>query len=152
MTTPTKPTKNTTTDKVHAALAAHPDRTAAELADLTGLGRSTITKQLAALGRDGRATRIPGQHTDGRRQPDRWTTTADNPTARLRPGQLNDLVLTYMTNNPDSAPHGPVAIARALGRSSGAVANCLARLTTAGQLRQTGSNPRRYVLRGQRVR
>lgn len=149
--TTTNTTPTTTTEKVLAALTAHPGTTAADLAELAGLGRSTVTKQLAALERDGQATRAPGERDSGRRVPDRWSPTTQADTAeevgeRLRPGQLNRLVLAYLTDHPDQAPHSPTTVARALGRSSGAVANCLARLATSGQLRQTSMKPRRYDL------
>jgi DNA-binding IclR family transcriptional regulator len=141
--TTTKTTPATTADKVLAAVTAHPGKTAAELADITGLGRSTVTKQLANLERDGHATGTPGNRDRGRRAPDQWS-PAGQP-ERLRPGQLDQLVLTYMTDHATEAPHSPTTIARGLNRSSGAVANCLARLTAAGQLRQTSKKPRRYA-------
>jgi hypothetical protein len=36
----------------------------------------------------------------------------------LRPGQLDGLVLAFLKENADSGPHGPTAVAKALGRSS----------------------------------
>lgn len=60
-------------DTVMAALAQHPGSTAAELADATGLGRSTITKTLAALATAGRVSRTAGQREGARRPPDTWT-------------------------------------------------------------------------------
>jgi DNA-binding transcriptional ArsR family regulator len=151
MTTPSQHATTSTAEKIQAALAAHPDRTAAELADLTGLGRSTVTKQLAALERTGQTTRSPGPRTGSRRQPDRWMIPADTPAQRLRPGQLNELVLAYITDHADTAPHGTTTVARALSRSAGAVANCLERLTIAGRLRRTSSKPRRYALSNRRA-
>ena len=64
----------------------------------------------------------------------------------LKPGQLDGLVLAYLKKNADSGPHGPTAVARALDRSSGAVGNCLVRLTKAKQVRQDSDKPRRYSL------
>lgn len=142
--TTTKTTPTTTADTVLAAVTAHPGKTAAQLADITGLGRSTVTKQLAALERDGHATRTPGNRDGGRRASDHWS-PAGQP-ERLRPGQLDHLVLTYLADHPDQAPHSATTVARGLNRSPGAVANCLARLTAAGQLRQTSKKPRRYTL------
>ncbi len=54
--------------------------------------------------------------------------------------------MTYLKRNADSAPHGPTAIARALNRSSGAVGNCLVRLTLNQQVREVSERPRRYRL------
>jgi hypothetical protein len=91
--------------------------------------RSTATKQLATMERAGKVTRTPGTRTPGTRTPDRWSLpTVD----RLRPGQLDALVLAHVRASAE--PVGPVAVARALGRSSGAVANCLARRKVAGDL------------------
>jgi hypothetical protein len=42
--------------------------------------------------------------------------------------------------------HGPTTVARALARSSGAVQNCMTRLTKAKQVRQDSDKPRRYSL------
>ena len=65
---------------------------------------------------------------------------------RLKAGGLEPLVLEYLKKNADSAPHGPTAVAKALDRSSGAVGNCLTRLTAAEKVRQTSEKPRRYSL------
>jgi hypothetical protein len=65
---------------------------------------------------------------------------------RLHPGQLEPLVLAYLKENADSGPHGPSTVAKALERSSGAVGNCLTRLTDAKKVRQDSDKPRRYSL------
>jgi predicted ArsR family transcriptional regulator len=129
-----------TTQKLLDALASHPNATGAELAAAAGLGRSTVDKQLAALERAGTAARTVGEQDGRRRGASRWAFVKAQP---LRPGQLNDLVLAYVQNADE--PVGPVAVSRALGRSSGAVANCLDRLTRAGDLRQVADRPRRYA-------
>jgi hypothetical protein len=64
----------------------------------------------------------------------------------LKPGQLDELVLAYLKENADSGPHGSTTVAKALVRSSGAVGNCLVRLTKAEQVRQDSEKPRRYSL------
>jgi hypothetical protein len=64
----------------------------------------------------------------------------------LKPGQLDKLVLAYLKDNADSGPHGPTTVAKALVRSSGAVGNCLVRLTKAKEVRQDSDKPRRYSL------
>ncbi len=66
---------------------------------------------------------------------------ATSPAAR--PGQLRDLVAAHLAANPD-ADFSPHAIGRVLGRSSGAAANALDRLTALGQAQLTSDKPRRY--------
>jgi predicted ArsR family transcriptional regulator len=66
-TTPTTPT-----EAITAALAAHPESSAAELAEATGLGGSTASKHLATLERDGTVVRHLGGHEGRRRVADRW--------------------------------------------------------------------------------
>ena len=66
---------------------------------------------------------------------------------RLRPGELDGLVLTYMRKHTDDAPLTATAIGKGLDRSAGAVANCLARLAKEGKLRQAKKRPRAYALK-----
>ena len=71
----------TTTNPAQAitsALADHPEATAAQLAELAGIGRSTANKFLAALEREGAVVRRPGGHEGGRRAADHWS-LADTP-------------------------------------------------------------------------
>jgi hypothetical protein len=65
---------------------------------------------------------------------------------RLRPGELDGLVLTYMRKHEKEWPLTVSAIARGIGRSSGAIANCLARLAKAKKVRQAKHKPRAYDL------
>ena len=65
---------------------------------------------------------------------------------RLKAGGLDPLVLKYLKDNADTAPHGAGAVAKALERSSGAVGNCLVRLTEAKKVKQDSEKPRRYSL------
>ncbi len=67
---------------------------------------------------------------------------------RLRPGQLEGLVLGYMKKHKDELPIGPTTVARGIKRSSGAVGNCLGRLEQAEKVRLVGKKPRRYDLAG----
>lgn len=76
-------------DIVAEALAGHPDRTAAELAQLAGLGGSTVAKALATLEKAGRARRhaldLGGSHTDGRGSADAGSGSGGRrPAARWR--------------------------------------------------------------------
>jgi len=66
---------------------------------------------------------------------------------RLRPGELDGLVLAYLRKHKDEAPLTASAVGKGIGRSTGAVANCLARLTKAKQLRQAKRKPRAYALK-----
>lgn len=70
--------------------------------------------------------------------------TASN--GRLRPGELDGLVLGYMRKHKKELPLTVTAIGKGIGRSSGAVANCLARLTKRKEARQAKRKPRSYDL------
>lgn len=70
---------------------------------------------------------------------------------RLHPGELDGLVLAYMCKNGADGPLTASAIAKGIDRSSGAVANCLRRLTKARKLRQAKKAPRAYVVRKTRA-
>jgi predicted transcriptional regulator len=159
------------TEAVAAALSAHPGSTAAELSEAAGVGQSTAAKALAALEADGQALRLPGgRGQNGRRQPDRWsppeppaptadpepeTAPAGRPAgrrpgdeymgARLGRGELAGMVLALLADRPGEAV-GPAAVAKALGRSAGAVSNALGRLAEAGTVTLVGESPRRYRL------
>jgi DNA-binding transcriptional ArsR family regulator len=141
----------TSEEAVVKALASHRELTGAEIAAATELGRSTVAKALAALERAGMARRSPGGREAGRRRPDRWSVdSSDEPLRpdpsdrRLRPGQLDGLVLEFIAAQGNDATVGATAVAKALGRSAGAVGNCLTRLAAAGQVRQVSEKPRRY--------
>jgi DNA-binding transcriptional ArsR family regulator len=133
---------------------------AAEIAITAGLARSTVSKTLVKLESAGKVRRSEGGRDGARRLPDRWRLTRRrarptcNPAdSRLRPGELDGLVLAYMNKHAKGKPLGPTAVANGLERSSGAVGNCLARLAHTGKVRQTGERPRRYEsLKKQRAR
>lgn len=140
-------------EAITKALAAQGELTSAELAATAGLGRSTVTKTLAALERAGKVRRRPGGSEGGRRLPDRWSlapsgqrgpNAGSSSTERLRPGQLNGLVLDFLNTHDRDASLGITAVAKGLGRSAGAIGNCLSRLVAAGRVRQVGDHPRRY--------
>jgi DNA-binding MarR family transcriptional regulator len=72
--------KATSVEAVLDALRQHPDATAAELAELGGIGRSTATRTLANLETQGRVTRQRGKaEAGGRTAPDRWALVPDTP-------------------------------------------------------------------------
>jgi hypothetical protein len=66
------------------------------------------------------------------------------PPERLKAFGLDPLVIAYVEEHTDKAPHGPAAVAQAIERSSGAVANCMKRLAEKDQLRQVSDKPLRY--------
>jgi energy-converting hydrogenase Eha subunit E len=53
-------------------------------------------------------------------------------------------VLAYLAENAAAGPHGPTTVAKGLNRSSGAVGNCLVRLTDAKKVKLVTEKPRRY--------
>lgn len=146
-------TKQSTKQAVLDAIPAGTKMTSAEIAAALGRGRSTVGKALAELEKAGRVTRDIGARQGARRASDSWSLATERGSSsrkgadareRLRPGQLDDLVLDYLRNRVAEGPLGPAAVAKGLSRSSGAVANCLARLAAAGQVRETRQSPRRY--------
>jgi hypothetical protein len=66
---------------------------------------------------------------------------------RLHPGELDGLVLTYMQKHEGEWPLTASAIGKGIGRSSGAVANCLARLAKSKKVRRAKRKPRAYDLK-----
>lgn len=140
--------KPATESAVVKALVSGSELTGAEIAADTGLGRSTVGKALAALERRGMVRRHPGGRDGRRRLPGRWSAgqtddgSSTSATQRLRPGQLDELVLDYI--NSQGAAVGATVVAKALGRSGGAVGNCLSRLAAAGRVRKVSDKPRRY--------
>jgi DNA-binding IclR family transcriptional regulator len=139
-------TKPTSKEVVVKTLASRNELTIAEIAAATRLGRSTVGKTLAVLERAGKAHRSPSGREGGRRLPDRWAlgTRGDRAARRLRPGELDGLVLELFNSEKNDTPLGVAAVATDLGRSPGAVGNCLARLAAAGQLERVSKAPRRY--------
>lgn len=72
---------------------------------------------------------------------------------RLRPGELDGLVLAYLREHADEGPLTATAVAKGIGgRSSGAVANCLKRLADSKQVRLAKKSPRAYDLKGVKAR
>jgi DNA-binding MarR family transcriptional regulator len=151
-------------------LKVQPQATVAQVAVSAGVGRSTAGKLLGQLESDGEARRTEGGRDGNRRLPDLWSLAGERPAAndkgkkpasssakaaagagstdggKLKPGDLEPLVLGYLKENVDSGPHGPSGIAKALQRSSGAVGNCLERLREAKKVKRVTDKPRRYGL------
>ena len=79
------------------------------------------------------------------------TTTTKKPAKktgkqRLRAGGLDPLVLGYLHKHEADGPLTASAIATGIKRSSGAVANCLARLAKEKKVHQAKKKPRAYVI------
>lgn len=149
---------------VAEAPAEHPGSTAAELTAFAGLGQSTVSKALASMEAAGTASRDVAAPVAGRRLAARWnpatrTQSAQRSTVslagstavfdsggvvgRLRPGQLGTLVLEYLLAHQEQE-WSPTAVGKALGRSTGAVANALAKFAASGDAVLTSEAPRRY--------
>ncbi|MEA2361279.1 MAG: hypothetical protein QOD71_424 [Thermoleophilaceae bacterium] len=143
--------RRSSAEAVVALLKSRRDASVSEIAAATGLGRSTVGKALARLERDGHVCRSPGGCDGARRSPERWAIRAPKDPGRrrasakrLRPGQLDGLVLDYLAKHAEREPLTPTAVANGLGRSAGAVGNCLARLAATRRIRQVSKQPRRY--------
>lgn len=65
---------------------------------------------------------------------------------RLGPVELDGLVLADMREHRDNAPHTSSRIGKRIGRSSGAVANCLRRLADSDRAVLASEKPRAYDL------
>jgi hypothetical protein len=66
---------------------------------------------------------------------------------RLRPGELDGLVLAYLAEHKGEGPLTATAIGKGIERSTGAVANCLARLAKEKRVRQAKKRPRAYIVK-----
>jgi hypothetical protein len=66
---------------------------------------------------------------------------------RLRPGELDRLVLSYMRDHEERLPLTASAVGKGIGRSSGAVANYLTRLVKGKQVRRAKRKPLAYDLK-----
>lgn len=111
---------------------------------------SAYAQHVGAEPSAGKSASAAGTGED-RKTPAKTTETASdsggtNAAGRLKPGELEPLVLAYLTEHAGSGPHAPTAVANALERSSGAVGNCLVRLTDAKKVNLVTEKPRRYSL------
>jgi hypothetical protein len=109
--------KPTSEEAVAKALASATEMTGAEIATATGLGRPRSARRWP-LERDGTVRRHRGGHDGRRRLPDRWSTghsaerddRARTATQRLRPGQLDGLVVDHIDSQGTDAV-GATAVA-----------------------------------------
>jgi hypothetical protein len=132
-----------------------------EIAAAVKVGRTSGRKYLASLKVDKKIVRESGGRDGRRRLPDVFSlpgnAQAGKPkkaaspgpkNGRLSPGELDKLVLGHMRQHKGDAPQTASAIGKAIERSSGAVANCLARLEKQGKVRLAKMKPRSYELAG----
>src|SRR5262247_1911356 len=87
------------------ALGADAGATVAELAATLGRGRSTVSKALVALEREGRVRREPGGRAGAARLPDRWhlasaDATPEPPAAATVPGTDGALAAADAAGDP----------------------------------------------------
>jgi hypothetical protein len=108
-------------------------------------GYVLAAEQPASPAGDGKGAKAPAadKPAGGKSAPAASASEADG---KLKPGGLDPLVMGYLEDNAGSGPHGPTEIAKALERSSGAVGNCLGRLTDAKKVKLVNEKPRRYSL------
>jgi len=124
-----------------------PKTTTAPAKSKTAKPKTTRQRPAATKGKAAMATEPSQARKAAKAKTPATKAAAGKPAAeRLKPGELDGLVMAYLKRSADSAPHGPTAIARALNRSSGAVGNCLVRLTLNQQVREVSERPRRYSL------
>ncbi len=100
-------------EELTAALAAHPEVSAAEIAGVLGVGQSTAAKRLAALETSGMVCRIPGGRVAGVRAPDRWSVVPGDHPAALAPGKAEPEGAAPGSIAPEPASDGPAAGGRA---------------------------------------
>jgi hypothetical protein len=128
-------------------VSRHPDATAAHTATATGLGRSTVTRAFNALERTSQLRRSAADPARGKRIPYRWnlasrlTTLTGAP--RLGRGQLRRLVLDHLAAHPSQSFTG-YEVAKAIGRSAGAMAPALGMLCDERLVDQVSQQPLRY--------
>ena len=104
-----------------AAIAAHPEVTAAEVAGVLGVGQSTAAKRRASLEGAGAVRRTPGGRVEGVRAPDHWSAlrTADH-TATSPAGETTPEEEVAAPTAAGTAAEGPgsEAPAERLGRGA----------------------------------
>lgn len=130
-----------------------------EVAAAVKVGRTSARKYLAGLKVEEKIVRESGGRDGRRRLPDvfslpkeasggkpRKAASAGAKNGRLGPGELDKLVLGHMRQHKGEAPQTASAIGKRIGRSSGAVANCLVRLEKQEKVRLAKPKPRSYAL------
>lgn len=106
---------------------------------------SDKSKKAARAKRPGKSKRASGAKTA--KAPNSSRRGKSN---RLRPGEMDGLVLGCLAEHETDWPMTATAVAKVIGRSGGAVANCLHRLSAAKprRVRLATKKPRAYDLKG----
>jgi FaeA-like protein len=155
--------KKSTDDRIIEFLGKKGTGTVDDICAAVGISRTSARKYLAGLSVNKKVARESGGRDGRRKLPDVFSlpgkkrqkkpsaksgerAPAKPKSERLRPGQLDNLVLDYMRKHKDDPPHTASAVGKGIGRSSGAVANCLARLAKDKKVRQVKRKPRSYAL------
>jgi hypothetical protein len=108
--------------------------------------KPSTTSSRGAKSSNGKASKAITKRSSAKSKPANSKTANKDGSKRLTPGGLDGLVIGYMKKNPDELPVTAGTVARGIKRSSGAVANCLARQEKAGTVRLTSKKPRKYDL------
>lgn len=124
---PTAPTARA----LWAALLAHPDATAADLARTAAIGRSTASKILAVLAEAGLATRVQGSWQGHTRLPDHWHATSPASTDGATP--VRDL--PPVGEGPSTGPDGQALLGDGAGASGSITPQAVGEALQRGQLR-----------------
>ncbi len=107
--------------------------------------RSRKAKSSRSSGPKSSRTSTPRKAASGRAASPTTAASSGKP-ERLSAGGLDPLVLDYLKKNKAAAPHTPGQVAKGLGRSSGAVGNCLERLSDAKKAKRVSDKPKQYAL------
>jgi len=95
---------------------------------------------------EGKSGNAPAADKPARGKAEPTVSASDPEGGKLKPNELNPLVLGFLEANKDDGPHGPGQVAKALQRSSGAVGNCLERLAKDKKVKRVVDKPRRYSI------
>lgn len=151
----TASTKERTRDEVLEFVTKQGQATVDEVVAGVGISRTSARKYLATLEADKALTRTPGGRQGRRKVPDRFSPVKGRRPApkgtrgssgRLRPGELDGLVLAYLRQHQADGPLTASKVGKGIERSSGAVANCLERLAGGEQVRRATKRPRAYAI------
>lgn len=144
MSTPSKPTPSSRSRSRSSKTTTTTSRKSAQSATARGSARTSSAAKQAATGKAAAKKAASPAQSANQAAAATLAGSSGRPKERLRPGQLHDLVLDYLTYNPGA--HSPASIAKALQRSNGAIANSLVRLTNQKKAKQVSQTPRRYEL------
>jgi hypothetical protein len=157
----TASTKEQTQDEVLEFVTKKGKATVDEVVAEVGISRTSARKYLVSLEADKKLTRTPGGRQGRRKLPDRFSPVKGRRSApngkkgsggRLRPGELDGLVLAYLRQHQADGPLTASKVGKGIGRSSGAVANCLERLAGGEQVRRATKRPRAYTIAEEKSR